>query len=98
METMEEISFTTHDECGMKTGGILASMQKFQTYFGLQLAYNLFGASESLSCARSLQTKHLSIQEAVSAVNLVKGFYKCQQTEQAFKFCYGKVVYNTESF
>ena len=45
METMEEINFTTHDEYGMKAGGILASMQKFQTYFGLQLAYTLFGAS-----------------------------------------------------
>ena len=35
IETMEEINFTTHDEYGMKAGGILASMQKFQTYFRL---------------------------------------------------------------
>ena len=95
METMEETNFTTHDEYGMKAGGILASMQKFQTYFGLQLAYNLFGASESLS--RSLQVKDLSIQEAVSAVNLAKGFYKCQRTEQTFNICYDKAVHNAES-
>ena len=53
IEIMEEISFTTHDEYGMKTGEILASLQKFPTYFDLQVAYNLFGASESLSRARS---------------------------------------------
>ena len=92
---MEEINFTTHDEYGMKAGGILASMQKFETYIGLQLAYTLFGASESLS--RSLQAKDLSIQEALSAVNLAKGFYKHQRTEQTFNFCYDKAVHNAES-
>ena len=92
---MEEINFTAHDDYGMKAGGILASMQKFQTYFGLQLAYNLFGASKSLS--RSLQAKDLSIQEAVSAVNLAKGFYKRQRTEQTFNICYNKTVHNAES-
>ena len=95
METMDEINLTTHDEYGMKAGGILASMQRFQTYFGHQLAYTLFGGSESLS--QSLQAKDLSIQEAVSAVNLAKGFYKCQRTEQTFNFCYDKAVHNAES-
>ena len=92
---MDEINLTTHDECGMKAGGILASMQKFQTYFGPQLAYTLFGTSESLS--RSLQAKDRSMQEAVSAVNLAKDFYKRQRTEQTFNFCYDKAVHNAES-
>jgi len=43
---------------------------KFQTLFGLQSAYILFGASESLS--QSLQSKDLPLQEALSAVNLAK--------------------------
>jgi len=58
----------------MKTGGILEALLKFQTLFGLQLLYLLFGASESLS--RSLQAKDLSLQEALSAVNLAKSFYE----------------------
>ena len=95
METVDEINLSTHDEYRMKAGGILASMQRFQTYFGLQLAYTLFDALESLS--RSLQAKDLSIQEAVSAVNLAKGFYKHQRTEQAFNFCYDKAIHNAES-
>ena len=99
---MEEINFTTHDEYGMKAGGILASMQKFQTYFGLQLVYNLFRASESLSRSLqakdlSMQAKDLSLQEAVSAGNLAKGFYKRQRTEQTFNICYDKAVHNAES-
>ena len=57
METMDEINLMTHDEYGMKAGVILASMQRFQSYFGLQLAYTLFGALESLS--RSLLAKDL---------------------------------------
>ena len=91
METMEEINVTTHDEYGMKAGGILASLQKF---LGLQLAYTLFGTSESLS--RSLQAKDLSMQEALSAVNLAKGLYQRQRTEQAFNSCYDKAVHNAE--
>jgi len=58
LEIMEEIHLNTHDEDGMKAGGVLTSLQSFQTYFGLELAYILFGASESLS--QSLQAVDLS--------------------------------------
>jgi len=34
---MEEIHLTTHDEYGMKAGGVLTSLHSFQTYFGLEL-------------------------------------------------------------
>ena len=68
LETLEKINQTTHDEYGMKADGILETLLKFQTLFGLQLAYILFGASELLS--RGLQAKDLSLQEALSAVNL----------------------------
>ena len=90
LETLEEINQTTHDEYGMKAGGILETLLKFQTLFGLQLAYILFGASESLS--RSLQAKDLSLQEALSAVNLAKSFYERQRNDQAFKSYYDKAV------
>ena len=53
MKTMGEVNFTTYNEYRMKSGRIIASLQNFQTYFGLQLAHTLFGALESLS--RSLE-------------------------------------------
>ena len=42
----------------MKAGGILETLLKFQTLFGLQLAYILFGASESLSRGLQARTFH----------------------------------------
>jgi len=78
----------------MKAGGILETLLKFQTLFGLQLSYLLFGASESLS--RSLQVKDLSLQEALSAVNLAKSFYERQRNDQAFKRCYDKAVHKAQ--
>ena len=46
MDTLEEISSTTHDEYGMKASGYLQSLEKFNTLFGLKLAYILFCAAE----------------------------------------------------
>jgi len=37
LEIMEEIHLTTHDEYGMKAGGVLTSLLSFQTYFDLEL-------------------------------------------------------------
>jgi len=53
-----------------------------------------FCASESLS--RSLQAKDLSLQEALSAVNLAKSFYERQRNDQTFKRCYDKVVHKAK--
>ena len=39
LEIMEEIHLTTHEEYGMKAGGVLTSLQSFHTYFSLELAY-----------------------------------------------------------
>jgi len=87
---MEEIHLTTHDEYGMIAGEVLTSLQSFKTYFGLELAYILFGASESLSW--SLQAIDLSQHEALSAVKLPKGFYQHQRTNESFNLCYDKAV------
>lgn len=68
METMEDINVTSHDEYGVKAGGILSSMEKFSTLLGIELGYLVFGAAESLS--NTLQGKDTSFQEAIAAVNL----------------------------
>ena len=87
---MEEIHLTTHDEYGLKAYGILHSLEKFETYFGLKLAHLLFGASEQLS--KTLQAKDLTLQEALSSVALASSFYKRQRTERAFDHFYDDVT------
>ena len=57
MDTMKDINMTTHDDYGAKAGGILHLMEKFSTLFGIELGYQVFGASESL-----LQFKDISFQ------------------------------------
>ena len=74
IETMEEVHSTTHDEYGMKAGGIVTALEKFDTLFGLQLGHLLFGCAENTS--KVLQAKDLLIQEAMSAVNVTRAFYQ----------------------
>lgn len=90
MEALDEIHQTTRDEYGLKAAGLLSALEKFSMLFGLKLGYLVFGASETLS--KSLQGKDTSLQEAISAVNLAKKFYRRQRTEEAFSQFYDKVV------
>ena len=46
MDTMEEIHATTRDEYGLKAGGYLQSLEKFDILFGFKLAHTLFCAAE----------------------------------------------------
>ena len=71
METMAQINSTAH-EYGLKAGGILSSLEKFSTLFGLKLGYTLFSAAEEVS--KGLQAKDLTIQEAMSSINLASSF------------------------
>ena len=89
METMAEINSTTHDEYGLKAGGILRALEKFSTHFRLKLGYNLFGTEE---VSRGLQAKDLSIQEAISSINLASAFYRRQRTDEAFDKFYDNSV------
>jgi len=90
MDTLDEVQQTTKDEYGLKAAGLLSGMEKFSMLFGLKLGYLMFGASETLS--KSLQGKDTTIQEAIGAANLAKGFYKRQRTDQAFESFYTDVL------
>jgi len=94
METMEEISETSHDEYGVKAKGILALMEKFSTYFGIELGFLVFGAAETLS--NTLQGKDTSFQEAMSAVTLAKSFYKRIRKEEEYNRFYNRIVRKAE--
>ena len=82
LDTLEEIYQTTHDEYGVKAAGLLSTLDKFETYFGLKLSHLLFAAAEEVS--KVLQTKNLSVQEAVSSVNVIKRYYKQIRKDEDF--------------
>ena len=82
MEAMAEINSTTHDEYGLKAGGILSALEKFSTLFGLKLGHILFATAEEVS--KSLQAKDTTLQQALSSVNLASAFYRRQRTDEEF--------------
>ena len=94
METMAEINSTTHNEHGLKASGILSALEKFDTLFGLKLGYILFATAEEVS--KSLQVKNITIQEALSSVNLASVFYRRQRTDEAFNTFYDSEVETAE--
>jgi hypothetical protein len=94
METMAEINSTTHDEYGLKAAGILASLEKFSTLFGLKLGYILFLTAEQVS--KNIQGEGVTVQEGLSSVNLAAAFYRRQRTEEVFDRFYDDVVAMSE--
>ena len=64
MDTMQEINETTRDEYGLKVGGVLSALEKFETFFGLRLSKRLFFAAEETS--KALQGKDMNVRDAVS--------------------------------
>jgi hypothetical protein len=89
IDAMQEIQDSTRDEYGLKANGMTA-LEKFDTLFGLKLSYLLFGAAEDVS--RCLQAKDLSVQEALSAVNLASRFYRRQRTDESLDKFYDGVL------
>ena len=63
---------TTHNEYGLKAGGLISALEKFSTLFGLKLAYNLVSTAE---VSKDLQAKDLTIQETIPSINLASAFY-----------------------
>ena len=94
IETMEEVHSTTHDEYGLKAGGIVMALKKFDTFFCLNLGHLLFGCAENAS--KVLQAKDLLIQEPMSAVNVTQAFYQRQRQDDAFNVLYDSVVKGAE--
>ena len=87
---MDEIRVTTRDEYCLRANGLLYTLELFDTFFGLRLGYHLFGAAENVSL--TLQRKNISLQDAFSAVETAKSFYKRMQSEEEFSQFYQKNV------
>ena len=82
LEILEEIHATTKDEYGLKANGLLNSLEKFNTLFGLKLSYVIFGAAEQVSF--TLQKKATILQEALVAVDTAKAYVTWIRTDDNF--------------
>lgn len=58
--------------------------------FGLKLGHLLFSASEDTSCV--LQSKDLSLQEAISSVRVTQSFFTRQRNDEPFNRFYDNAV------
>ena len=81
---------TNKDEYGLKAGGLLHSLEKFSTLFGLELSHLLFSASEQVSL--TLQTKNIALHDALSAVDAAKKFFKRTRSDETFDKFYDNLV------
>ena len=95
-EELSQIAAESHSESSTKASGLLAIMDKFQTYYGLKLAFLIFGATEQLSA--TLQYKDINAQEVTLAVSAAIGFLERQQSDAAFDTFYGAVVEEAKAY
>lgn len=58
MEALETMGKESHDDYGRRANGLLAQLERFQTYFRLKLSYLVFSASEQTST--TLQGKNIT--------------------------------------
>ena len=93
-ETLEVIK-EGKDEYALKAIGYLNSMDKFSTYFGLELSYLVFSATEQLSI--TLQGTDTSLQQAVQAAKLAIAYMERQRSDAAYDSFYSHVLAKSES-
>ena len=90
LESLEEIHASTKDEYGLKTGGLLQSLEKFNTLFGIKLSYLIFSAAEQVSL--TLQKKTIVLQEALVAVGAAKAYLTRIRSDDNFNLFYEEAV------
>lgn len=90
IEMLEEVHESTHDEYGMKAGGLHQSLEKFSTLFCLRLCHTLFSTAEQLSL--TFQKKAITLQDALSAVETAKAFYRRIRCDTIFDEFYDETV------
>ena len=94
MNALIEIRDGGSDEYAFKTGGYVALMDKFSTYFGLKLSFLIFSATEQLSV--TLQGRNTTIQEAVQSSNLTIKFLEQQRKDVRFDVFYSRLVQDSK--
>ena len=90
MDTLEEVNSTTHDEYGLKAGGLLHALEVFSTLFGLKLAHLLFSVAEQVSS--TLQSKDITLKESLVSVSTAKKFYLRIRADNEFEHFYSSTT------
>lgn len=93
-ETLEVIK-EGKDEYALKAIGYLNSMDKFSTYFGLELFNVVFSATEQLSI--TLQGTDTSLQQAVQAAKLAIAYMERQRSDAAYDSFYSHMLAKSKS-
>ena len=81
LEALETISNESHDDYGRRANGILAQLERFDTYFGLKLSHLVFSATEQTSIA--LQGKSTTIQEALTSASMATSYLVRHRDDKA---------------
>ena len=81
LSTLETVK-DGHDEYAAKAHGLHMRMESFYTYFGLKLAYAVFSATEQFSV--NLQSRNITVQEAIRGAQLLVSHLKSLRTEAQF--------------
>ena len=85
LEETLDIVVEGNDEYARRATGLLARMQKFNTYFGLKLSFELFSVTEILST--TLQSKATTCNEASNGVDItINHLSRMRSDEHCCKF------------
>ena len=87
---LEQISRESCGEPSSNASGYLALMERFETFFGLQLSYLVFSATEQLS--RTLQMHDINTQDTTMAASQAVSFLFRQRSDAAFSEFYQTTV------
>ncbi|XP_070549960.1 zinc finger MYM-type protein 1-like [Ptychodera flava] len=90
LSTMDQVNREQNDEYGQRAGGVLAQLERFSSYFGLRLAYDVFSATEQVSI--TIQSIDTTVAEAVTAKELAKKHLERLRKEERFDTFYDDVV------
>ena len=89
LSTLETVK-DGHDEYAAKAHGLHMRMESFDTYFGLKLAYAVFSATEQFSV--NLQSRNITVQEAIRGAQLLVSHLKSLRTEAQFDAFYDQAL------
>ena len=68
----------------------MQSLEKFSILFGLRLSHRLFSAAEQLSL--TLQKKEIALQDAITAVEAAKSYFRRIRSDEEFNRFYDDTV------
>ena len=83
------------DEYAAKASGLLAHMEKFETYFALKLAHLVFSSSEQLSI--NLQSVDITIQEALNGAELLSSHLQSLRNDKHFDRFYDLIYQDSRN-